>query len=831
MALGMLVRFAVALMQVESPSSSPPAFDWVTTGLDCGFFAGGDIDGDGFADVVTISGRDKLCVSLSLNGWKATPWQVATDRVKAEGALRLEVADVDPSIPGVEVVLVMPDHRVVFGGWKDGKFTEERRVEGEVGLRDSDGRSNSATDAAGPKPDVARAQARGSAPPYEPDAGVHAVFTADFNGDGVADTAIVYTCARPHPHRVVRVALTPNPKSDDQDSDGLTDAEEKTLGTDPLNRDTDGDGLLDGWEVKGLPRGVAGPETPLNPLRQDVIVVIAPYEGLDMQAARVSLEDAKRIYRAIPSANPDGSRGIDLHYRFDPPVSAEHQGHWADVGAKFFDVKQRGIMHWMLVTGLGGGGQSSQLGDLGCAGANWAAFAHELGHQLALGHTGDSAPPWCPLYPSLMNYAFNYGLGGDGSRVQFSPGKFRDVVLNESALSERLPFAYEDLRYLEADPFYFTLKADGADATLIDWNHNGRFDEGPVRADINYGSSTHCGERVRLDLIGSGPALCRVGDALHLAFLTQDQGEIRLRTYLGNSQWSEPRTVPNASSNFDPLLVGTRDAGYLLFRRPEGWWIARFDAATIDEPRRLDALPPVELSAGTMKDRVLLVARRDDDGLTAWWLEASRDAVGAVSYALAPGPAIDFKSIVPVDWSVDPRDGRVVVVGAASPEPDRRMMGMRAAWFEVESESSWRRVEQRWIGGDQGGVTCSTRPVVRHTDAGELVIFHTGFPHHNGWMLMYRTKQIENRALRDGWLVTMLYDVWTLTRRPIAFERSPQGAVFAFRWDAGKHAYDVNHLLACHNGLGIDPEPMRDFDDGALISLWGIRHSILYMQP
>jgi hypothetical protein len=35
----------------------------------------------------------------------------------------------------------------------------------------------------------------------------------------------------------------------DSDNDGLTDAEEATLGTDPMNPDTDGDGLTDGEEV------------------------------------------------------------------------------------------------------------------------------------------------------------------------------------------------------------------------------------------------------------------------------------------------------------------------------------------------------------------------------------------------------------------------------------------------------------------------------------------------------------------------------------------------------------------------------------------------------
>ena len=36
----------------------------------------------------------------------------------------------------------------------------------------------------------------------------------------------------------------------DSDQDGLSDEEEKSLGTDPYNKDTDGDGYLDGYEVQ-----------------------------------------------------------------------------------------------------------------------------------------------------------------------------------------------------------------------------------------------------------------------------------------------------------------------------------------------------------------------------------------------------------------------------------------------------------------------------------------------------------------------------------------------------------------------------------------------------
>ena len=45
----------------------------------------------------------------------------------------------------------------------------------------------------------------------------------------------------------------------DSDGDGLTDAEEEALGTDPHNPDTDGDGMPDGWEVVNS----------LNPLVKD----------------------------------------------------------------------------------------------------------------------------------------------------------------------------------------------------------------------------------------------------------------------------------------------------------------------------------------------------------------------------------------------------------------------------------------------------------------------------------------------------------------------------------------------------------------------------------
>lgn len=53
----------------------------------------------------------------------------------------------------------------------------------------------------------------------------------------------------------------PPQPAEDQDRDGLTDAEERVAGTNPLNPDTDGDGLKDGDEVKHSPNS--------DPLKRD----------------------------------------------------------------------------------------------------------------------------------------------------------------------------------------------------------------------------------------------------------------------------------------------------------------------------------------------------------------------------------------------------------------------------------------------------------------------------------------------------------------------------------------------------------------------------------
>ncbi len=67
----------------------------------------------------------------------------------------------------------------------------------------------------------------------------------------INETALPVTDKNIAPEAAQIPAASPQPTADiDTDGDGLTDAEELRLGTDPLNPDTDSDGLFDGEEVR-----------------------------------------------------------------------------------------------------------------------------------------------------------------------------------------------------------------------------------------------------------------------------------------------------------------------------------------------------------------------------------------------------------------------------------------------------------------------------------------------------------------------------------------------------------------------------------------------------
>lgn len=848
--------------------------DWITTGTDCTLFAAGDIDGDGYDDVVTVNGSHELCVAFSVHGWKSANWEVLAHGV-SDKATGLAVGDFVGG-KGQEVAVVEPGRVVVYTGHKVAglEFATHKEIAAPAGATllvnargvvASDGSSRwwlrkgvfePEAPGAGAKSlvDSERTASRALArPPYDREAPFVTWFYGDFNGDGAMDEAFVYNCSTPYAYHAVRVLFGYKAGAVDSDGDGLTDEEELAIGTDPHCPDTDGDGLLDGWEVHGLPRGIdlgsmiglydsnatgAEKDRRLNPLRQDVIVNVSYFDGVDPVQFRKEMPRVQKVFRELNSTNADGSTGLWVHFRevlgF---VSKEDQKMaWWDVGNKYFPAKERGLMHWMQVTPHGGG-QSGETADMGGCGNGWQVFAHEFGHQLSLSHTGDSAPGWCPLYTSMMNYAYHYSFDGDGSKSHFSNGEFRSAVLDERHLKEKLDFPIAKLRFLSNHPFRFPLKDNGDGTTLVDWNQNGVFDEGEVEADINYGGSTHAGERKTIGLVGSAAPVAYIGGRCVMAASDHKQSVVNLRAYKGGGggpeTWSADVGVANSSSRFDPVLIGGADEGLVLVRHFEGWTAARVTVAEGDGPPTVAGpvaleLPAADVSGVRIGVRTLLVTRHDSDALEYRWLTLGADNKAALTEA----KPLPVSSMVPVGLVVG-EDGKVTMVGGAK-HPQKGPFCMQITTLTVDGDTVTAG-EPGWTHG-HGHNHCTSRPVPVWHKSGrdavpQLVIFHTGWTDGNGCWTAWRTTKIGNKALDDGWLTSQLYDEWTRSRVACGFADGPQGTVYTFRWDPGDHRdWKVNTLFAAYNGYGIDDQPMRDFDDGAKISLWGIRQSILTMR-
>ncbi|MDA1038402.1 MAG: PKD domain-containing protein [bacterium] len=81
-----------------------------------------------------------------------------------------------------------------------------------------------------------------------------------------------------------------NACDNDDDNDGLSDAEEATLGTDPLNRDTDGDGINDPDDDTPLGEPPAPPPAPVVPsvVADTAEVVVTPTTVENQEATAVS---------------------------------------------------------------------------------------------------------------------------------------------------------------------------------------------------------------------------------------------------------------------------------------------------------------------------------------------------------------------------------------------------------------------------------------------------------------------------------------------------------------------------------------------------------------
>jgi hypothetical protein len=299
----------------------------------------------------------------------------------------------------------------------------------------------------------------------------------------------------------------------DSDGDGLTDAEELLLGTDPNNPDTDGDGLPDGWEVHGV-NGIDLRAKGASPLHKDIFVHMdfmtraSATNGLGPNDA--VLEAITAVFAVASVSNPDGRMGIAIHLErgkevpFDAdlnPVEAE----FAALKAASFDRNRAPVYHYMI-WGNGYNGNTSSGNSFAIPNSDFlvslglwnggkggtdkekiGTFVHELGHNLGLMHGGSEHRNFKPNHLSIMNYLFQTtGILRNGQRV-FDYQPFPLPRLREQTLIEA-----NGLGRSAVLRGYFTMFTTPSGAVrevpahdAIDWNASGNIDATIPPQDLN----------------------------------------------------------------------------------------------------------------------------------------------------------------------------------------------------------------------------------------------------------------------------------------------------------------------------------------------------------
>jgi hypothetical protein len=651
----------------------------------------------------------------------------------------------------------------------------------------------------------------------------------DFNGDKVEDVLAFKTGTHRYSRHDINLFLgiPTDKKVTDSDCDGVSDKEEKRLGSDPYDLDSDDDGLLDGWEVNGhgdLDLASMG----CSPTRQDAIVYIQRWS--DVSGARIA-KDWKRVvayFGSLP-VKTGRSTGIGLHGIFLPPLKrgVESRTHWSQLGRAHLPSEVWGLAHYMVVSS-GGGGQSSVLGTMGSCGANafYAVFIHEFGHQLGLSHTGGDKPAWCPIYPSLMNYAYSYSLNGKRGKISYSTGKLAGHVLREDQLREELPFAFKDVSFLAQGPYHYRLKKAGPKKTLIDWNRNGQFDKGLLKADINSGYSTTAGKRHTLGKTVKAPVLIAVNKKAFLFWISEN-GRLKSRLYKGRESWTKAADLGSYKVLRDPAGIGHKGLIFLALPCESG--VKIFTGKNPDSVKEQYLLP-------ASKGREVSLTVFQDQPYALLWNPNSGRVSLLELHADSAGRAIDLpvRSDIAPAACEDPVQ-QDLVLGVTGTVRGRKNRWRVVRLFK-EERAGWMIKSQVWVEGAKGRAAGSLRPLL-FFEAGSGV----GLNGRLHWIApgtvskkrpsacFYDAMSVGDTSYHSGWMVKRYYDQWTRTESPLGAVWYEGDILLAYRWHGGKSKHNNLHLA--HWGLGINKNPMSDHNDIEVISKFGLSHSIRWLAP
>ena len=662
----------------------------------------------------------------------------------------------------------------------------------------------------------------------------------DFDKDGDPDIVEYRYGSELHTGNAILLRRAMSPGETDWDHDGLTNDEEKALGTDPMNPDTDGDGLLDGWEVKGF-RGIDFEAMGCSPLHTDLVCLISRYDTLKEDRIKAEIDRVKKFYKDLNTPNLDGTTGFSFHPIYLDPVLAKDQpSNWWENRVKFRPEKWRGVLHWMQIA-PGGGGQADELGDGGAVGdsALWAVFVHEFGHQMGLDHEGFWKNGLCPIYTSLMNYAYSYSLEDDRNKIHYSDGRLAGYVLKETDLDETIPLPYEQVKFLEKGPYYFRLKPNGK-TTLIDWNWNGIFGEKHIRADINYSYSTNAGLRDDVGKTKTSPWLfVHKGKAFAL-FGTNDApvnlkadptlsvtnpGRLMLRRLRKPFDWDQTWTIELGGLIGDPVAASHDGRIWIVYQTPVGVMLRQVEIIgnelSMTQPTLVNADPTLVPTVGEFHDKSFLFLWNPSTGVVQYR-----------SFATQAFQTLTAKSTNPVSMCTDTIADEAVI-GLAQNQDAVRVNRWQIRRYKLIN-TELKETGMEWVDGENGQARGVGRLIVlfdASRDAGpkgRIYLYGRGMTNATTpWACTYVAQQIADKTVSGGWKVKRYYDEWTQTRSAPAAAWFGGDTIWAYRWvDGGQGATD-NTFHVGYKALGIQDEPMGDHDDLTFFRTFGIQYSII----
>lgn len=326
--------------------------------------------------------------------------------------------------------------------------------------------------------------------------------------------------------------------------------------------DTDGDKIMDVVEVSDL-----GKQIGLNRYHKDVVVEIDYFTRTtpdDFGRTSYIMEDnakaiVEKMFNDAPVDNPKGGQGISIHLIIDDAIpndspyicKTDQNGYfdWTEFQVfrdLFFTSEYKPFAHYCLfvkdigifsgnhiagVSGISRNGNDFFTGaqDFIISLGQWpnkengtyvwdkfqaGTFAHELGHNLGLGHGGQNHTNYKPNYLSIMNYSFQtYGVikTGQGyySCYDYSRTALPDLVevtpnqtcqnidscapgLTEATGLGSSANGYGTIYYFYNGYYFQGYLVNDASAN-IDWNRNGQIDAGKIWANVNQ-DLLYCGQ-------------------------------------------------------------------------------------------------------------------------------------------------------------------------------------------------------------------------------------------------------------------------------------------------------------------------------------------------